>query len=607
MKLVGVVRVSTDQQEGIGGEGLERQRHEIRKIAQREGVSDVLWVEIVGVSGSAVAQTREWLQEVLPAIRDPDTHIAVDSIDRLIRASNLDLGVLSSCQATATKIYTPQGVRDLSKADDALVSGILALLAGKEKVEITRRAQAGKEQRRKAGHWVSGIAPRGTQYDRKNGWTYTGEAQAIADAYDRFLAGESSESIASDLGYTRNSIKNVLTNTIYKGIVTFDQRRGEAYPTVAGRQPERKKIARKDEDVIRVRIFGGEGQLPQLVSDETWAKAQAKLVDRVARISVSMRETSKDAYLSGFVRAHDAPDTHGAVINGFFDLTGEQTGHVAYGHNTGKTHNNQVRYVCACKSTRTKGIGKCQFGEPPVARINIAVDRYLVSLTRDKDVVSGAREAAKKTPDTTSERKRLEKLLDGFAAKEARLADLYVDGRIDRAKHDQQQDGIRKDRRDAEAKLAGVVAGPVQPTAIELDATFAPDAWVFDSSWSNEQKRAWCKKYVSAIFVSQIGIESISLRLPTADGGVLYPHSDLATWADLLGGDKKTAMLIPSSNGLLLSQVAERLGTTAATLKRLYRFGKLPEPATRVRSGMRMWSEAELAATKAAFEALATR
>ena len=86
IKLLPIHRVSTADQAGERGEGLDRQREATRRVAEAHGAILLEPVEIIDVSGSDLDQTTEWQRRVIPTISAPDVHVAADSIDRILRA-----------------------------------------------------------------------------------------------------------------------------------------------------------------------------------------------------------------------------------------------------------------------------------------------------------------------------------------------------------------------------------------------------------------------------------------------------------------------------------------------------------------------------------------
>lgn len=594
MNLIGVLRVSTDGQAGKDGEGLERQRASVRRIAERHG-ADLQMIEIIDVSGSDVADSLVWNDQVLPAlIRDPDAHVAADALDRLVRADSFDLRVLQRLKALRRRIYLPDQTYDLALPTDVMIVTMFAAVGGHEKASINRRANEGKEAHRKAGRWVSGSIAVGIAYDKKTSrWGYTEDAALVRDAFRAYVEDRATaDSLALRLGRSRGTMANILRNPLYKGLMVIDEKRGEPYAKVRdGKQPHRRHVKRAPDEIISVRVYGGEGQLEQLVPDGMWDAAQARLRANAEGQSRSREVTAPQGYFSGFLRPAAAPDVTVDAGQGFVRYSLRETRHVVYAHTTGALHNNIVRYTCCCKMPRfvASGIGRCDVGDPPAMRVNAAVDRYLADLTTDPEVLNGMRaDLDEKRPDGAVERRVLERKIEDVARREARLADLYVDGRIDRVVHDKRQDALRAEKADLVDKLGRLDSTPEGPTVAQIEAL--GHAWKFDASWSHTAKRAWLKRYVWAIHVSRKGVESITLRLPAqGDGVVRYTAQAGRTWDDLQGR--------PAT--VTTAEACALLGTTYKRLKAEVRAGRVAEPRHRTEGGQRLWTTGEIEAARA--------
>ena len=274
MKLLGIARVSTEEQAGDNGAGLNRQHDAIQRVAEANDAKLIGIVNIVDVSGSDVGSSKEWLTQVLPVIADPDVHIAIDALDRLIRASNFAaFGVLAACQSTHTRIYTPAGTHDLARPDGVLVSGLLALIGGKEKAEIVRRSQAGKEAKRQRGQWVQSVdfLPRGIAYDRKtHTWSFTAEADGVREMFMMAAEGATQAEIGRRTGVPSQTIRSLLQNPIYDGRLVFASRSSGRMAN----SKHQKKIPRPADHVIDVRVYS---ERDQLVPHELWLSVQARL------------------------------------------------------------------------------------------------------------------------------------------------------------------------------------------------------------------------------------------------------------------------------------------------------------------------------------------
>ena len=216
-----LVRVSTTGQAGEDRGGLPRQRAAIDEAVRRHGLTVVRAFELPGVGGDRVSATPAWAEIRGMLASGQIRGIACDAVDRLCRASDLDLTVLADLQRHGASIWTPGEVRDLNSATDGLLAGLLALLGGVEKAAITRRAWEGKRARRQAGRWTQALdhLPMGVAFDRKTGaWSYTEEAQPIAELARRFAAGTGSiRSIAAGLGITYWRARDALRHPLFRG------------------------------------------------------------------------------------------------------------------------------------------------------------------------------------------------------------------------------------------------------------------------------------------------------------------------------------------------------------------------------------------------------
>ena len=166
------------------------------------------------VSGSSVADSDEWQQIIVPSIQDPDTHLCVDAIDRIIRADSFDFRVFETLQSTDTKIYAPGKIHDLGNPDDAFLAGLLALLGGKEKREIKRRWMDAKEAKRRAGCWVNRLdaTPFGTEYNRTaQKWHHSPDADTVRQIYNMVVDNVPIRQVATITGKTPAGIRQIVT------------------------------------------------------------------------------------------------------------------------------------------------------------------------------------------------------------------------------------------------------------------------------------------------------------------------------------------------------------------------------------------------------------
>ncbi len=583
MKLLGIARVSTEEQAGDHGAGLNRQRDAIQRVAEANSAQLLEIVDIIDVSGSDVGTSKQWLTQVLPVIADPDVHIAVDALDRIIRASNFAaFGVLASCQSTGTRIYTPGGMSDLAKPDDVLVSGLMALIGGKEKSELVRRAQAGKEAKRQRGQWVHRLdaLPRGIAYDRhRQSWSFTDEAGTVREMFRLAHDGASQAEIGRRVGLGCQTVRSMLQNPLYDGRLVFDERSTGRLAN----SKRRKKVARPPDQVIDVRVFS---EAEQLVPHAQWLSVQARL--RAAQQDHRRRRelTAPLAWASTFLfSAHEPRLDDGASPR-----------HVIYGCGTGDGPGKPPRYLCRCKhASPGDELQRCGLVGLRCDVVNPALDRYLADLTRSDWLRSTALEAVKDamTPDTTVLRERTARGLAALERREKKLLDLYEHDGIDLHEYTARRHIIKKERAELRSALAQAAAAPTLPSDSAIRAQ--AQAWVWDAAWPPEQKRQWLAQFVDAIYVSSHGIERAIFRVYGDDGSVMTCSAEMqASWKSLLG---YAATGLERSAGALgavpTGAAAERLGVSGDMLRWYLARGIVTFTGAKV-GRMRLWTPADI-------------
>lgn len=263
-KAIGLLRVSSEAQAHEARAGLPSQRREAEGIAARHGLEVVEWVELAGVSGSAVLDDDRFLA-LLQRIEDPDIHgVILAALDRLMRPE--DPGyyrIFARFRDTGTVLYTGSGARDFRS--DRLLMMLETEIASLERDKIRERTMLGKELLRQQGRNVSGRHAYGTDY-RDGQWRYVWpEAGVVQQAYEAVLAGERNLSdLARRLGLPRGSLRRILANPIYAGRARYDRRPAPLSPR------ERLEVSVID---------------PPLLDPARWELAQRILGDRARAVS----------------------------------------------------------------------------------------------------------------------------------------------------------------------------------------------------------------------------------------------------------------------------------------------------------------------------------
>jgi len=604
MKLFGIIRVSTDEQAGPNGEGLERQRHSLRGIAKATG-ADLQMVEVKGVSGSDLAETPQWRDTILPAI-NAGAHVAADSLDRVIRADGFDLTVLMAVRKAGGRIYLPGLTYDLSDARDVLTVTLFAGLGGYDKAELKRKMQDGKERKREAGCWVNRLSglPLGIWYEPKaRVWGYTSGIERVREAFRLFVhEGLTTAGVARHLCLKGKaaSAKAILTNEIYKGILVFDEKRGEKYASKDGKQADRRRVRRNPDEVIRVRVFPVSGPGGQAVSDALWDAAQER-IRGTQKMAIRRRErTAPGMYLTG----HLFSAYEWQPRSGFVTMAADAPlRHVVYGESGGPSK--PVRYACRCKSDLKTDPNaprpRCDLHYLHADDVNLAVDEYLRAMTTEGRVIARVRttfrDAQRDNAGRDAAKARLDADIKKLDTRERNAKEMREDGTYTRDEFRDRMGKINADRQavqDALSRLADTT-----PAVTPADLDHLSREWAYDPSWTPDRKRAWIAKYVPEISISNEGVEAVTVRIPGSNCGnvpIAYVPSDPRTWVDLLGYDPtKAEGRLSGAGHLVAGQVAERLGVTIPRITYLVRIGVFPTPTGPMWGLKKTWTEADVA------------
>lgn len=578
LKLVAIVRVSTKEQATEQRAGIARQTESIRRIASGLGATVERLITISDVSGSDVADTKEWTEQIVPQLRN-GAHLAVDAIDRIIRPDGFDFRVLAVAKKLGANIFTPGGKVDLTKPEGFLLGGMSALFGGMEKMAIKRRIHESKEAKRRRGEFTQAdiCLPLGINYDRKaRRWGYAADKWKPADAFRMLVVeGVQPVAIAKHIGVTLAGLKVILRNSIYRGIASYEQRRtGEAYASaIPGHQAEKRKVKRAPDEIIRVRVFGGEGQSPALVDDVTWERAQVLLRERQENRQRIRAKSQPRTYYSGFI------------------VTPGGNEHVMYG----KTANaRRDYYVCRCRDTSNPSAPTpgCGFRSLPLDEINQALDKQFHSSPSFwlPKIHLFLKTNEKQEKEDVND---LKKQKQAISTQLERLVDLLLADRVDRGVYDRKYEKLQAAGNVLQQKIDRATI-PASESEFDLEALekYLREV-MFYPEWSHEKKRAWLSQYIAAIHVDNKGVSRIDFRLPHSTVPIVASNW---TWKRMLGHDPFDQALRQNTQlkkaGLSsASQVAEQLKISTGTLRYYILSGQLPEPKTR--KGLKRYWDAE--------------
>jgi DNA invertase Pin-like site-specific DNA recombinase len=294
-KVLGLVRVSGEEQAQEGKTGIDRQRQDLARIAAANGLEVLRVYELIGISGTIIQQAPEF-QAMVAELRRPDLEgLVVAQIDRLARTSEIsDLEIFRHFIKPKRLIWTNSGVFDPSEFTGKLMLVFQSLFGGRERELIQERMHQGKEIRRRQADACPDPLPRGVQFDRQaKVYRYTPDAERVRTAFDMILAGKSILSTSKKLGYkNQRGLSIQLRNRIWIGYREYRHRRGVRPPPVDGKLRDAKKILREDPIIVRTNLADA-----PLITEVTFDAVQVLLDDkhrvwRNARREVSLFESS---------------------------------------------------------------------------------------------------------------------------------------------------------------------------------------------------------------------------------------------------------------------------------------------------------------------------
>jgi DNA invertase Pin-like site-specific DNA recombinase len=516
LNLIGVIRVSTDEQVTEGRAGVERQRKDIETIQRATGATIVRTVEVIE-SGAMVLDNKQF-QRVFRDLADPSVDgVACSALDRLVRPDKFsDMAIFDYFRSNGKKIFTPTGTIDPASQSGWMESMLRGMFAGIERETIRARTMGGKERLRLQKRHVNGATtlPRGVLFDRKTGlWSYdldpadpsprprghrAGDALVVRTIFDLFVNQKLSyEAIAETVGngWSYNGIRSTLANPIWIGIRRYDKER--TGPVI------RSKTLREDGEPNKYRKIGPRAQVIEqrvfeksLVPESLFQRAQEEIRNRATEHGKRKRIPR---FLAGGL------------------LRCSSCGKPWYMRSGSGCRKHRDYYYCS---------GHC--GAPSLQRE--AVDGTIIELLSREllqlEVLNEILGAIPTTaPGEDGKRERASAKLD---QQYLRLVDLYQKSDIDREQFNERKKKIEADR----AALAHLYPAPQpQVSAKELALALVEAFTGFHQLLYSEQ-RAILRRAVTSIMMSGRSMVSMTLS-----GGFLgemcaklNPHSTSPCW-----------------------------------------------------------------------------
>lgn len=242
------LRVSTNNQ-AEEGYSIEIQKEKLLAYCKAHDLVVVAIVTDPGFSGSNLE--RPGIQKVIHEVEQGNTDmVLVYKLDRLSRSQKDTLWLIEDCfLPNNVDFASMQESLDTSTPFGRAMVGILSVFAQLERENIKERTFGGRVERAKDGYWHGGgYDPIG--YDYINGELIVNQQEAaqVRRVYDLYASGASITEIRDhmvargfhtkhgDWTHT-NTIRSVLDNELYSGVVHFDGEKSgaDAHPAIISR------------------------------------------------------------------------------------------------------------------------------------------------------------------------------------------------------------------------------------------------------------------------------------------------------------------------------------------------------------------------------------
>jgi len=292
-------RADLDAEAHGEGETLARHKTALLALAKRLNLTvSEIYQEIV--SGETIA-ARPMMQRLLQEVSEGKwTGVIVMEVERLARGDTMDQGFVSQTfKYSGTKIITPLKIYDPENEFDEEYFEFGLFMSRREYVTTNRRLQRGRESSAREGKFVGSVAPFG--YKRKkieNDKGYTLEivpeqAEIVRMIFELYVHGTGEKDDSKRLGFQaiahrlnelkippirhdywqKESIKDIITNPTYAGMIRWGYRKVKKTVTPQGKKTSRPITL--DENCIVVK-----GLHQAIVPKETFDKAQELLAEQ---------------------------------------------------------------------------------------------------------------------------------------------------------------------------------------------------------------------------------------------------------------------------------------------------------------------------------------
>ncbi len=235
-------RVSTSAQED-DGTSLDTQRDLGTKKAKDLGMLPRVWNEGGQSSKHDDLGNRPVLAALLTEIEAGKAkHIWVFNTDRLSRNENTWSAIRLKLLQNDVRLYTSNGMFQLSNPLDKLLLGILSEISAYDNYLRAERARLGKLNRLREGYWIGGRTPFGYRIEDRKLVPEPDEAKWVKFIFEEYIKGKSIQMIRSSLIkaavlprggnriWSTGSIEILMQNTHFRGFYKVrDKKSGEEF------------------------------------------------------------------------------------------------------------------------------------------------------------------------------------------------------------------------------------------------------------------------------------------------------------------------------------------------------------------------------------------
>ena len=427
MRTIVYSRVSTDAQ-ADEGTSLDTQE---RASLEYAGAAGYTVIRTIRDTASGSSLERPGMAEVRRMMRDGECDVLLAfALDRVSRSQN-HIGVLFD-EAETNGVRLDFATEDFEDtAIGKFIVAARALIAEVEREKIAERTMRGKEERARNGRLAQGTGAGcyGYIYVPETGRRVLNPQQAavVRRIFKEFVSGKAVNRVTTELNsdgiptltgkqWYPVTVHRILRNETYTGRTVYRRTKVEMVRQPGRRGRKRRVTERDPSDQIEI-----EGASPSIVSPELHARAQARLDDPERR-------------------AERAP-SHAYPLRGRLRCK-----HCGAGMVGQSVHRGRYFYYRCNRLYLSDEEKRCTSRQVPKDAIESSVLGAIEDVLAEPELAIGMAVRLRDGTDHAARLAELERELGRLGDSQARLVDLYTDGRIAKDALDRKQDELTRRR-----------------------------------------------------------------------------------------------------------------------------------------------------------------